>query len=230
MGWPWLPSASLSSQYRVDVQAEREHGHHTWKLGLRASREAGGSVTVLRRTCLKRPVYWRQRNSQLQAWLPSLSRSKRQGNCFLSYLFRLPGTIVSTFERSENVTHLALRGVGYRSFCICLTVPCEELCIFHPLHDIAWQLCTDIYQLQSQIAEEGKDGEAYLISDLLNICNYSVGQEFLYSNINPSLNSWHFTTPNKPRPTNIFIWWSISKCWRISQHVTINNLQIRLAL
>ena len=56
-----------------------------------------------------------------QAWL---------GNCSLSYLFRESGTIVSTFERSEKVTCLpgphssimqppAVRGVAYRTVCIC---------------------------------------------------------------------------------------------------------------
>ena len=33
--------------------------------------------------------------------------SKRRSNCFLSYLFRESGTVVSTIERSKNVTSLS---------------------------------------------------------------------------------------------------------------------------
>ena len=68
-------------------------GHRTRKLGHWASTEARSlwAVTVLCHTC--RPVHWSGARTSLvrettQAGLPSLSRNKRRGNCFLSYLFR----------------------------------------------------------------------------------------------------------------------------------------------
>ena len=52
LGRPRLPSMSLLSQYWINVQADRECHHCTRKLGLQASSEARGSVTVLCHTCL----------------------------------------------------------------------------------------------------------------------------------------------------------------------------------
>ena len=116
-GQPWPPSASLSSQHWINVRAERERHHRTRKLGHWASNEVGGSVLSYSLSYLFKEtsstivstLKWSENVAGPLDYASSSTKpltSKRRGSCFLSYLFRSSGTIVSTFERIENVASL----------------------------------------------------------------------------------------------------------------------------
>ena len=108
---PWPPSTSLSSQYWINVWAEWKCRHRTRKLGLRACSEVRGSVTVL---CNK-DDWSRARTLLASELIRNLHRlvswtteplAKREAR-YLSSFMPSSDTVISRFERSENVARLS---------------------------------------------------------------------------------------------------------------------------
>ena len=77
----------------------RNHSTRNITLYWSGLKETSSIASTLERT---EERHWPARLYASLTTLPSLSQSKRQGNCFLSCLFKSFGTIVSSFERSET--------------------------------------------------------------------------------------------------------------------------------